>query len=296
MTDCIDSGGIDFTPLDLKWTLPINSVEGMITVLKNVIYVLSYVQKAKCNREYVDQIIENEIHPEVSKLKDEFGFTLATIILVLCNEKSDFTNREELKNCELKIIGKFIEILEEAYKHFDDIVSFENKDISGNLIDTRPLSKQDGRQDRNIYVQYIEVILIKILSKQKNSQEPFYFTTNQLWKLLGMINNDYKNISLDNLNDRITDYEVTSFDLKKFYQRCNQRLRDILFSSLNRLEDRALIKYEIETVIVLYDDNGEKNLLPANDKQKKQILKAEKKHLKIWDLKVGNTYMQNLKR
>lgn len=336
MTDCIDSGGIDFTPLDLKWTLPINSVEGMITVLKNVIYVLSYVQKAKCNREYVDQIIENEIHPEVSKLKDEVDFTLATIILVLCNEKSDFTNREELKNCELKIIGKFIEILEEAYKHFDDIVSFENKDISGNLIDTSgielgmvvknykemcnilkeeikagdskkaqlkewtryllwekkgqkfvildiydaPLSKQDGRQDRNIYVQYIEVILIKILSKQKNSQEPFYFTTNQLWKLLGMINNDYKNISLDNLNDRITDYEVTSFDLKKFYQRCNQRLRDILFSSLNRLEDRALIKYEIETVIVLYDDNGEKNLLPANDKQKKQILKAEKKALK----------------
>ncbi len=110
-----------------------------------------------------------------------------------------------------------------------------------------PLPKDDGRQNKNIYVQYIEVILMKILSKQKNTKEPFYITTNQLWKLLGMINNNYKNISLDDLNNMITDYEVTSFDMKKFYQRCNQRLREILFSSLNKLEDRALIKYEIET-------------------------------------------------
>lgn len=120
---------------------------------------------------------------------------------------------------------------------------------------------------------------MKILSKQKSSKEPFYITTNQIWRLLGMINNNYKNISLDELNNRIPEYNIKSFDLKKFYQRCNQRLRDILFSSLNRLEDRALIKYEIETVIVFYDQDNQKISLPANDQQKKKILKAERKTL-----------------
>lgn len=142
-----------------------------------------------------------------------------------------------------------------------------------------PLSKKDGRQNKNLYVQYIEVILMKILSKQKNTREPFYITTNQLWRLLGMINNNYKNISLDDLNNMITDYKVTSFDMKKFYQRCNQRLREILFSSLNKLEDRALIKYEIETVIVYLDEDKKTVYKPANDIQKKKILKAERKTL-----------------
>lgn len=56
-----------------------------------------------------------------------------------------------------------------------------------------PLPKDDGRQNKNIYVQYIQVILMKILSKQRNTKEPFYITTNQMWKLLGMINDNYKN-------------------------------------------------------------------------------------------------------
>lgn len=142
-----------------------------------------------------------------------------------------------------------------------------------------PLPKDDGRQNKNIYVQYIQVILMKILSKQRNTKEPFYITTNQMWKLLGMINDNYKNISLDDLNDMIVEYEVTSFDMKKFYQRCNQRLREILFSSLNKLEDRALIKYEIETVIVFLDEDRKTVYRPANDVQKKKILKAERKAL-----------------
>lgn len=142
-----------------------------------------------------------------------------------------------------------------------------------------PLPKEDGRQDKNIYVQYIQVILMKILAKQRDSKAPFYITTNQLWKLLGMINNNYKNISLDELNERIPEYEIKSFDMKKFYQRCNQRLREILFSSLDRLQNKALIKYDIEIVIVYIDKNGEVIYEPANDDQEKCVLKAERKAL-----------------
>jgi len=141
------------------------------------------------------------------------------------------------------------------------------------------LPKKDGRENKNIYVQYIEVILMKILSKQKNDNGIFYITVNQLWKLLGMINNNYKNISVDKLNNKISDYNVTSFDVNKFYQRCNQKLREILFSSLNKLQNRALIKYEIEIVIVSTDTKGKLIYEAANDVQKKRILKAERKAL-----------------
>ena len=327
-----------YEPLQLKWVSPINSTQGILSVLKNAIFLLGYVQSNNCNEETIDKIIENDIRPVVKELKDEFDFFIAGTIMAMCSSVDDYSDPDELMGLVKEITGKFIYMLELAWKCIDsdsqEDDSVNNKedlqeiDISrlesgivvrnykemceildeeiceGNskkaqlkewaryfawekkgqkfiILDIydEPLPKNDGRQNKNIYVQYIEVILIKILSKQRNTKDPFYITTNQMWKLLGMINNNYKNISLDDLNNIITDYEVTSFDMKKFYQRCNQRLREILFSSLNRLEDRALIKYEIETVIVYLDEDGKTVYKPANDFQKKNILKAERKTL-----------------
>ncbi|MCM1253237.1 MAG: hypothetical protein NC321_10480 [Clostridium sp.] len=325
-----------YEPLNLKWVLPIESTDGMITAFKNVIYLLGYVQKTGCNEDTIDKIIENDIRPITNGIRDEYDFFMAVTIIAICSMENDFSDTKKLMILFHEIIGKFIDMLEEVWKLIDskenplvnDKEEIQGLDISrlesgmvvknykemceilneeigdGNskkaqlkewsryfvwekkgqkfiILDIydEPLPKDDGRQNKNLYVQYIEVILMKILSKQKNTKEPFYITTNQMWKLLGMINNNYKNISLDDLNNMITDYEVTSFDMKKFYQRCNQRLREILFSSLNKLEDRALIKYEIETVIVYLDEDSKTIYKPANDFQKKNILKAERKAL-----------------
>ena len=329
-----------YEPLRLKWVSPINSPQGILSVLKNAIFLLGYGQSNKYNEDVIDKIIESDIRPMVKELRDEFDFFIAGTIMAMCSSVDDFSDPNRLMGLVKEIIGKVICLLEEAWKLFDsdsnedESVSIDDKentqriDISrlesgiviknykemcetlgeeicdGNskkaqlkewsryfawekkgqkfiILDIydEPLPKDDGRQNKNIYVQYIQVILMKILSKQRNTIDPFYITTNQLWRLLGMINNNYKNISLDDLNNMITDYEVTSFDMKKFYQRCNQRLREILFSSLNKLEDRALIKYEIETVIVFFDEDRKTVYKPANDIQKKKILKAERKVL-----------------
>lgn len=326
-----------YEPLQLKWVLPIESTNGMIVTLKNVICILGYVQKTGCNKETIDKIIENDIRPITNKIKDEYDFFIAGTIMALCTTVDDYSNPDELMGLVKEITGKFIYMLEMAWKYLDsdskesisndkeviyglDISRLESGMVVKNYkemcrileeeicegnskkaqlkewsryfvwekkgqkfiildIYDEPLPKDDGRQNKNIYVQYIEVILMKILSKQKNTKDPFYITTNQLWKLLGMINDNYKNISLDELNERILEYEIKSFDMKKFYQRCNQRLREILFSSLNKLEDRALIKYEIETVIVYLDENSKTLYKPANDIHKKKILKAERKAL-----------------
>lgn len=325
----------EYEPLQLKWVLPVESTQGLISLYENIISVLRFVQKNECNRGTIDKIIENDVRPMVSGLSSEYDFFIAATIIIICSMVDDFSDSVGLMKLVKEIIGQFIGLLEIALKQFDSGNDRQNTEESILGIDTsglelgmvvknykemcrilneqvcggdskkaqlkewaryflwekrgqkfiildiydEPLPKDDGRQNKNIYVQYIEVILMKILSKQKNTKEPFYITTNQLWKLLGMINNNYKNISLDDLNNMITDYEVTSFDMKKFYQRCNQRLREILFSSLNKLEDRALIKYEIETVIVFLDEDRKTVYKPANDIQKKKILKAERKAL-----------------
>lgn len=323
-----------YKPLQLKWVLPIDSTEGMVALFKNIIFVLGYVQKNRCNKDHIDQIIENDIHKMVNGLIDKYDFFVAATIIIISNTVEDFSDSDGLMKLVKEIIGQFIGLLEMALKQFDserdnrnnesiyyidtsglelgmvvknyrEMCKILNEQICGGdskkaqlkewaryflwekkgqkfiILDIydEPLPKEDGRTNRNIYVQYIGVILTKILAKQKNSKEPFYITTNQMWKLLGMINNNYKNISLDELNDRILEYDIKSFDMKKFYQRCNQRLREILFSSLNRLEDRALIKYEIETVIVYLDEKRKIVYKPANDVQKKNILKAERKAL-----------------
>ncbi len=325
-----------YEPLQLNWTLPIDSPQGLIVVFQNIFSLLDYVHKRACSKSVVDEIIKNDIYPVTNAIGNEYDFIISGTLIAICSVVDDFSDQDELMEWVYEIIGKFICLLEVAREKFDskETDSANEKEIvhgidttglelgmvvknykemckilieevcEGNskkaqlkewaryflwekkgqkfiILDIydEPIPKDDGRKNKNIYVQYIEVILMKILSKQKNYKDPFYITTNQLWRLLGMINNNYKNISLDTLNDMITDYEVTQFDMKKFYQRCNQRLREILFSSLHKLEDKALIKYDIETVIAFLGEKGKMTYKPANDIQKKKILKAERKAL-----------------
>ncbi len=232
-------------------------------------------------------------------LKYYFGLVVETIKDMNLSEKENVSDKDNtINNVSSLEIGSVVKNYKEMCAILDEEVLEGNskkaqlkewerhflwekkgqKFIILDVYDT-PLAKQDGRQNRNIYVQYIEVILMKLLSKQKNNGYVFYITMNQLWKLLGMINNDYKNVTLEDLNNRITGYEITSFDVKKFYQRCNQKLREILFSSLNNLQTRSLIKYEMEVVIVSLDKNNKTHYEVADDKQKRKILKAERQAL-----------------
>lgn len=343
-----------YEPLQLNWTLPIDSPQGMITAFQNIFFLLDYVHKRACSKSVVDEIIKNDIYPVANAIGNEYDFIISGTLIAICSVVDDFSDQDELMEWVYEIIGKFIYLLEVAREKFDSketdsanekeivheidttglelgMVVKNYKEMCGILIEEvtdgnskkaqlkewaryflwekkgqkfiildvydEPLPKDDGRKNKNIYVQYIEVILMKILSKQKNYKDPFYITTNQLWRLLGMINNNYKNISLDTLNDMITDYKVTQFDMKKFYQRCNQRLREILFSSLHKLEDKALIKYDIETVIAFLGEKGKMTYKPANDIQKKKILKAERKALLDMGLESKqHAYMPSLRK
>lgn len=122
-----------------------------------------------------------------------------------------------------------------------------------------------------IYVRYIEVILLKYLSQQTGYTRTL--TKRKWWELLGIVNSKYSRVSSKELED--LDYSVTAWEIKNFYQRCNKKLEEILFSALNSLKSRKLITYEIQTIIVKRDDKGREIYSEANDNEKKMLLDVE---------------------
>lgn len=143
------------------------------------------------------------------------------------------------------------------------------KFIITDIYDT-PLKKEDKRKQGNnsIYVKYIELILLQYLSQQKNGTRTF--KKRDWWQLLGMVNHKYNRVSQKELKE--IDYKITQFEIKHFYQRCNKKLEQVLFSALNNLKNRKLIEYELQTVIV----DNENNYFGADDNDKRRILQEER--------------------
>ena len=106
------------------------------------------------------------------------------------------------------------------------------------------LEKDDKRKfgNNSIYAHCIEVILLQYLSKQDGFTSTL--TKKNWWELLGITNHNYGKTSEKDLIK--LDQTVTSFEVRNFYQRCNKRLEQILFSALNNLKSRKLIIYEPE--------------------------------------------------
>lgn len=108
-----------YEPLQLKWMLPIESTEGMITAFKNVIFLLDYVQKRRCSGDVIEKIIENEIYPITSGIRDEYVFFIASTIMALCTTIDDYSDPDELMGLVKEIIGKFIYLLELAWEYLE---------------------------------------------------------------------------------------------------------------------------------------------------------------------------------
>ena len=131
----------EYESLDLNWVFPIESTDGMITAFKNIIHTLDYVQKNKCNKDIIDKIIENDIYPITSGIKDEYDFFIAVTIMLLCSTVDDYSNQDELMGLVKEITGKFIFMLEEAWKLFDSDSKEDNN--SDNLQKTNSIIEQE---------------------------------------------------------------------------------------------------------------------------------------------------------
>lgn len=173
--------------------------------------------------------------------------------------------------------GKSKQLQIEDFKRYFDFEKAGQKFIITDIYD-EPLTKEDKRKlgNNSIYVKYIEMILLQHLSKQKGYTKTL--TKRNWWELLGMVNKKYNKIAPKQLQK--IDYKITPFQINNFYQRCNKKLEQILFSALNNLKNRKLILWELQTVIVTIDDRGKQDWSLALDEDKKRILQVERYILK----------------
>lgn len=226
--------------------------------------VLSVVE---CRKNWDNEPISDEYKPvvhdgfEVDTSKLYIGMTVKNY-KVLCELLGQPVKAGKSRICQL-----------EEFKRYFDWEKSGQKFIVTDIYDT-PLTKEDKRKlgNNSIYVQCIEVILLQFLSKQEGFTRTF--TKKMWWEMLGITNHKYGRVSETQL--RNLDYTVTQFEIRHFYQRCNKKLEQILFSALNSLKNRKLITYEIQMVIVEHDERGKERYFLASDNDKKNILQAER--------------------
>ena len=162
--------------------------------------------------------------------------------------------------------------LKEWSRYFD----FEkvNKKYVIKEIYKKPLEPEINPVSNNaIYVKYIECILLQYLSKQNG--EPAYFAPRKLWLHLGMINNDF--LEYKTQYEKLTEENnISLYDVKNFYDRCNANFPNIIKSSLNSLQRRCLIKYSKPYMLGQINEDGFIEYREATDSEVKYILKTKR--------------------
>ncbi len=337
-----------YEPLQLKWVLPVESTQGLISLFKNVIFLLDYVQKNRCSRDIIDKIIENEIRLMVSRLSNEYDFFIAATVIIMCSIVDDFSDSDGLMKLVKEIMGKFIYLLEtvaerieqggngetstkkaslnddidisklevglvipKGYpelcklvgekcfksgsnqrkaqeKRFKRYIKWEKSEFNSRTIIItdiydEPLPKDDKRQlgNNNIYAKYIESIILRYVYYKHTENQICYITKNQLWRILGMINENYKKIPFSILTSDAEYCDVKKWELDNFYMRCNSKLNSILFKALRNLRNRSLIDWNTQIMIVVPAVEGKfSHHYIADDEEIKKILAVERRVLK----------------
>lgn len=143
---------------------------------------------------------------------------------------------------------------------------------------TSPLDKEVRTVPKNsIYVKYVECVLLSHLSKQPGNET--YITKNNLWLLLGMINNNY-NFYKDKYDDLKESNELmTFFEVNNFYQRSNSYLSKIVDSSLSSLKRRYLIEWNKPYMISITSEDGNYQYHEASVNETEKILELKRNTL-----------------
>lgn len=118
-----------------------------------------------------------------------------------------------------------------------------------------PLPFIDARRTKEgKYNKYIELLLLRYLSVcEDNTLE---ITKRGLYKVLGMVNENYDKLTYDNCVKAIQDdigHKISKFNINNFHQRVENKFSKILYNTLNSMEKRKLIHYR-KKIIITADD------------------------------------------
>ena len=188
---------------------------------------------------------------------------------ILCELLEQEVKQGKSKILQLKEISRYINLEKEKQK----FIVIE--------IYTEPLPKDDKRMlgNNSIYVQHIELLLLNYLSKQEGYTTKI--TLKNLYLLLGMVNPKYIQENTEEMKKHSSD--ITTFQINHFYQRTYQKLREIIFGSLNNLRNRRLIDYDELIMINLQKKIGKSTFATVREttEEEKNIIRDIEKEVLI---------------
>lgn len=171
------------------------------------------------------------------------------------------------------------------WKRYFNYEKSGQKFIITEIYDT-PFPSEDARKlKEGLYVKYIELLLLKYLSSCEGYQTKI--TKSNLYQILGLTNKNYYQLksadnpyAIANIKNSIKencDTLVTEFDIHHFQQRAEAKLNKILYTALDSMSKRFLIKYHTEYVLRVprEDSKSGYELEVASPRQVSLILEAQ---------------------
>lgn len=147
------------------------------------------------------------------------------------------------RKCQIKNWQRYFDFKKEGYKF-----------IITDVYDTPLLSTDARRTKEGKYNKYIELLLLRyLLACKDNTLE---ITKRGLYKVLGMVNENYDKVTYDNCVEAIQDdigHKISKFNINNFHQRVENKFSKILYNTLNSMEKRKLIYYR-KKIIITADD------------------------------------------
>ena len=129
-------------------------------------------------------------------------------------------------------------------KELQSYINYEvrnRKYIITEIYDT-PKLPEERTAANSKYIDFVQHILLSYLSKQK--EEVAYLTQQNLWTILGMVNEHYFPMREKKEELLSLDEKMDMFNINNFYQRSNLKFRDIIRSSLASLRRRKVFLCE----------------------------------------------------
>lgn len=173
-------------------------------------------------------------------------------------------------------------------KKIQEQYELEKQNRQFTVIGVKEPTAERGRIAVNAkYIDFVQHILLSYLSKQK--EEVAYVTQQNLWTILGMVNEHYFPMRENKEILLSLDEGMDIFNINNFYQRSNLKFRDIVKSSIASLKRRKIIMCE-ETFRI---GVGQKisstfesiEYHDASDAEKRYILKTQHELLKKYGCK-----------
>lgn len=181
-------------------------------------------------------------------------------------------------------------------KRLKQFIDWYTQKLDNNSI-TEILAVYDSmieKERKKIYEPLIEILLLNALYHAED--ETIYTTRNTFFSSLKVFSPNFQHTPVqyyidtipENYVEDVSDIKITN---SAFRDSVNDKLKKLIFPTLNSLQAKKKIRYSLNTIIVIL--GKENNRINVNDLNTKEIIKINKKILEAEEYAIEHTYYYN---